>query len=240
MDLTTQLKQLAHRARQASRALAILSNEQKNNILDAMADRLLSAEATILTANQADLARAKAANVSEALCDRLQLTPDRIKAMAEGIRAITHLPDPVGTVLQETHKENGLVIQKVRVPLGVIAIIYESRPNVTADVAALCLKSGNAVILRGGSDALASNCAIAEALIAGAEQAGMPSGAIQLVENTEHEAVTILAQLQDDIDVIIPRGGERLIEAVVSVATVPVIKHYKGLCHTYVHASADA
>lgn len=231
------INQLAKQAKSASSALTTLSTADKNRILLTMADNLLANEQAILEANTIDMTQGKQKQLSPALLDRLRLSPERIQAMADGIRQIAALADPVGEKLAEHRKDNGLVIEKVRVPIGVIAMIYESRPNVTADVTALCLKTSNAIILRGGAEAWHSNHAILNALLQ--NQSQLPEHAVQLIETTDRQAVTELIQLDQYIDLVIPRGGEGLIEAVVKNARVPVIKHYKGLCHIFVDQSAD-
>ncbi|MDD4025165.1 MAG: glutamate-5-semialdehyde dehydrogenase, partial [Kiritimatiellae bacterium] len=215
------------------------SSAKKNAILLAMAETLNNRRELIKSANAADLEQAAAANLSAAMIDRLTLTDARIGNMVNGIREVAALPDPVGKRIWRRVRPNGLVIEKRRVPLGVVAIIYESRPNVTADAAVLCVKTSNAVILRGGKESLNSNIAIARALREGGESAGMPKGAVQLIETTDREAVRELVQMDDRVDVVIPRGGESLIRAVVQHARVPVLKHYKGVCHIFVDAAAD-
>ena len=239
MNLKTQLLQIAENAKQASRKLAALKSQQKNQILLAMAESLLAHEKTILEANSKDVEKAKRSNISPPLLDRLQLSSQRILAMAEGMRRVSQLADPIGSLLEEKILVSGLILKKMRVPIGVIAIIYESRPNVTADVSSLCLKTANAVILRGGSDAFYSNQAISSALSLGGEKAGLPLHAIQMITTTEHDAVNILVSLEGKIDLVIPRGGEKLIQQVVDHAKVPIIKHYKGICHIYVDVYAD-
>jgi glutamate-5-semialdehyde dehydrogenase len=224
---------------EAARKLVTLSSDRKNRILTAMAIELENRQAAILAANAADLEAGRAAGLNAALLDRLQLTPPRIQAMADGLRAITLLPDPVGRTLRRWTRPNGLKIRKISVPLGVIAIIFESRPNVTADATALCLKSSNAVILRGGKEALQSNLAIADALQAGGATEGLPPHSVQMVRTPDRDAVRELAQMEGRIDLIMPRGGESLIRAVVEQARVPVIKHFKGVCHVYVDKTAD-
>lgn len=237
------LKETIHaigaRARAASRELARLSSAQKSAILRAMADELVSATGPLLLANAEDLSKAEQNGLTKAAVDRLRLTPERVAAMADGVRQVADLADPVGEILREWTRPNGIQITKIRTPIGVIGIIYESRPNVTSDAAVLCLKTGNAVILRGGSEAIASNLAIAKALQAGGAGAGLPEGAVQLIPTTDREAVKIMAQMDGFMDVIIPRGGHSLIENVVSHARMPVIKHYDGICHVYVDKEAD-
>jgi len=239
MDLKEQIYDLGRRARAASKQLAQLSAEQKNAGLLAMAEELLASEAELLAANAKDVERAKNDGLSNAMIDRLTLTPKRIGAMAEGIRQVAALPDPVGQKITEWTRPNGLRISKVRVPIGVIGIIYESRPNVTSDAAVLCTKTGNATILRGGSESIESNLAIAAALSRGANRAGLPADAILLIPTTNREAVKIMAGMDQYIDMIVPRGGHALIEAVVSAARMPVIKHYHGVCMVYVDKDAD-
>lgn len=237
--LEKSIHEIGARARAASRELAKLSSAQKSAALHAMADELLAGTGDLLRANADDLARAEKSGLTKAAIDRLRLTDDRIAGMADGIRQVAGLADPVGEILREWTRPNGIKISKVRTPIGVIGIIYESRPNVTSDAAVLCLKTGNAVILRGGSEAISSNLAIANALQAGGAKAGLPGGAVQLVPTTDREAVRIMAQMDEFLDVIIPRGGHSLIEAVVSHARMPVIKHYHGVCHVYVDREAD-
>jgi len=230
---------MGKQAKQASYALANLRPEHKNDILRAMAGELRAASATIIEANAKDIASGESNGLSAAMLDRLRLDDLRIHAIACGIEKVASLPDPVGEELDKWTQENGMVIQQVRVPIGVIGIIFESRPNVTSDAAVLCLKSGNATILRGGSEALHSNVAIADALQKGGEKEGLPEGAIQLIPFTDRESVAVMAGMDQWMDLIIPRGGKGLIEAVVSLARMPVIKHYDGICHTYVHTAAD-
>ena len=239
MTLEQEIHTIGRRARDASRALARLSASQKNKILIAMADELVVRSPEILAANAEDTAAAEKNGLTKSAIDRLRLTPDRISGMADGIRQVAALEDPVGEILRDWTRPNGIHIQKVRTPIGVIGIIYESRPNVTADAAVLCLKTGNAVILRGGSEALASNLAIAKALQAGGFQAGLPDFSVQLIPTKDREAVKIMAAMDQFMDVIIPRGGHSLIEAVVNAARMPVIKHYDGICHVYVDREAD-
>ena len=239
MSLNDDIRAMGERARTAARALALLSTRRKNAILEAMAAELDARREALRSANAKDLAAGREAGLPAALLDRLALTDERCDAMSKGLRDIVALKDPVGGRISRWIRPNGLVIQKLRVPIGVIAIIYESRPNVTADAAGLCIKTANAVILRGGREALASNLAIAEALQAGGANRGLPEGAIQLVATPDRDAVRALVQLEGLVDLVIPRGGEGLIRAVTEQARVPVIKHYKGVCHTYVDASAD-
>jgi len=236
-DLKEQIDDLGRRARAASRELARLPADRKNAGLLAMADELLASQDELLAANARDLERAS--GLSGAMIDRLTLNPKRIAAMADGIRQVAALPDPVGQTISEWTRPNGIRISKVRVPIGVVGIIYESRPNVTSDAAVLCTKTGNATILRGGSESIESNRAIAAALSRGAARAGLPADAILLVPTTDRDAVKIMAGMDRYIDMIVPRGGHALIEAVVSAARMPVIKHYHGVCIVYVDREAD-
>jgi len=239
MNLHETLLAMGDRAVAAARDLAGLDTAAKNGMLRLMASALRERRAEIRAANTVDMEAGRAAGLAPALLDRLLLTDARIEAMARGLEEVAALPDPVGATLAAWTRPNGLRIRKVRVPIGVIAIIYESRPNVTADAAALCFKSANAVLLRGGREAAASNRAIAAVLRAGGAAGGMPRDAIQLVESLDREAVGELVRMTGRVDLAIPRGGEGLIRAVVEQARVPVIKHYKGVCHVYVDASAD-
>ena len=238
-DLQTDLLEYGKRSRAAARALARMSTSQKNEALRAMADEIFSKTETILSENRRDVEKAQADELSDAMLDRLTLSPKRINAIAEGIRQVAQLEDPVGKIITEWTRPNGLRISKVRVPIGVIGIIYESRPNVTSDAAVLCTKTGNATILRGGSESIHSNIAIAEALGAGAAKAGLPADSVLLVPKTDREAVRIMAEMDEFIDLIVPRGGEGLIKTVVKHARMPVIKHYHGVCIVYVDKEAD-
>ncbi len=238
-SLQDDIHAIGARARAASRRLATLGSEKKAEILRGMAAGLVARTPALLAANADDLARAEANGLSKAATDRLRLTEKRIAEMADGVRQVADLNDPVGEILREWTRPNGIRITKIRTPIGVIGIIYESRPNVTSDAAVLCLKTGNAVILRGGSEAISSNLAIAEALQSGGAEAGLPDGAVQLVPTTDREAVKIMARMDEFMDVIIPRGGHSLIENVVTHARMPVIKHYDGVCHVYVDRDAD-
>jgi len=238
-DLRTQVLEMGVRAKAAALELVKLTTEEKNRILHAMADELVARREGILAANAKDLAFTEEKGLATSMRDRLRLDDARIEAIADGIRQVADLPDPVGEILAEWTPKNGLFIQKKRVPIGTIGIIYESRPNVTSDAAVLCFKSGNATILRGGSEAFHSNTAIAQALTGGGDRAGMPPHAIQLVPFTDRESVRYLAEMDEYLDLIIPRGGKGLIETVLSLARMPVIKHYDGICHTYVHRAAD-
>ena len=229
----------AEAAHKAACALGVVSAAVKNKALLAMADALLAKTDFIIEANDMDMQAARENGMKESMQDRLRLTPERIEGMAEGLRQVAALPDPVGNVIGGQTLANGLKITKVRVPLGVIGIIYEARPNVTADAIGLCLKSGNAVVLKGGSEAMQSNMAVAGVLTEAAEAAGIPQGAIQFIDTADRAAVTALIKLNDFVDVVIPRGGAGLIKAVVQNATVPVIETGSGVCHTYVDAAAD-
>lgn len=237
-DITTLMRTLGERAREAYRVLAKAETEQKNEALRAAAQNLRANESALLAANAEDMAEARRNEVSDALLDRLLLNPARIEAMAKGLEEIAEFPDPVGRTLAEWERLNGLQIRRVSVPLGVIGIIYESRPNVTADAGGLCLKSGNAVILRGGSESLNSSTAIAACLHAGLKTAGLPADAVQLVPTRDRAAVGQMLTLTDLIDVIIPRGGKSLTERILSESRVPTILHLDGNCHTYLHATA--
>ncbi len=233
--------QLARNAKSASRALASLSTEQKNKCLLAMADALEAQKNAIKSANARDMEASVGYGLSAAMQDRLRLDEKRIGSMARGLREVAALPDPVGRLLDERLRPNGLKLRKISTPIGVVVIIYESRPNVTADAASLCFKSGNATILRGGKEALNSNLAIAEILIAAGKSAldAFPEHAIQVVPTTDREAIKELLSLTQYVDLCMPRGGEGLIRAVTEFSKVPVIKHYKGVCHVYVDDRAD-
>src|SRR5439155_542738 len=238
-DLRSEVLDFGKRARTAARALARMSTEWKNAALLAMADQLSVSTGAILRANGKDVEKATADQLSLPMIDRLRLDEKRIHGMADGIRAVAALEDPAGKVIAEWTRPNGLHISKVRVPIGVIGIIYESRPNVTSDAAVLCTKTGNAVILRGGSESIHSNVAIAQALRAGAASAGLPEDSILLIPKTDRDAVRHMAEMDQYIDLIVPRGGRALIETVVSYARMPVIKHHVGLCIAYVDREAD-
>jgi glutamate-5-semialdehyde dehydrogenase len=233
------IRQVAAAAREASRALARAAGAERAAALEAMADGLLNATPRILAANQAETKAAAEAGNTAAFVDRLTLTPVRIQAMARGLRQVAALPDPVGEITGMWRRPNGLQIGRMRVPLGVVGIIYESRPNVTADAAALCVKSGNAVILRGGSEAIRTNGVVAEVLAAGLDAVGLPPACLTAVPVQDRTVVQAMLACEGLIDVIIPRGGESLIRAVREGARVPVIAHEKGLCHTYVDEFAD-
>ena len=224
---------------QAAVQIAELSTEAKNTLLRSMADALQAQSKTILAANAKDMKAAREKGIGEAMLDRLALDESRVTGIADSLRQVAELPDPVGQVTRSERSDKGFSIERVRVPLGVIAMIYEARPNVTADAAALCIKAGNGVILRGGSEAVCSNQAIAACLRGALEDAGVPADALVLLDDLSREAMLELMQLSDIVDLIIPRGGEGLIRFVTENARVPVIKHYKGVCHLYVDASAD-
>lgn len=238
-DIQAAIHDMGRRARAASRELVKLSPQQKNAILLAMADEIVAQEEIILAANAKDLARAETNGLSKAMIDRLTLDSKRLAAIAQAVREVAALPDPVGEVLTEWTRPNGLHITKKRVPIGVIGIIFESRPNVTTDAASLCFKTGNATLLRGGSEAIDSNVALATALQAGGERAGLPADSVQLIPFTDRSSVEHMAKMDQYMDLIIPRGGKGLIEKVVATARMPVIKHYDGVCHVYIHADAD-
>jgi glutamate-5-semialdehyde dehydrogenase len=237
--LEEQILDFGRRARAASRLLRQCSAEQKNRGLICMADRIAASEAEILAANRRDVEKAEADGLSGAMLDRLRLDAKRLAAMADGIRQVAALPDPVGEHLRDWTRPNGLRIQKVRVPIGVVGIIYESRPNVTSDAAVLCTKTGNATILRGGRESIHSNVAIATALSQGCADAGLPADSILLIPVTDREAVRLMCEMDRYLDCIVPRGGKGLIETVVSHARMPVIKHYDGICIIYVDQDAD-
>ena len=238
-EIQQTLLEMGRRARAAAHELVKLTTAQKNAILLAMADEIDARQAGILEANARDLARARENGLSSAMIDRLTLDPKRLAAVAAAVREVATLPDPVGEQLAEWTRPNRLRLRKVRVPIGVIGIIFESRPNVTTDAASLCFKTGNATLLRGGSEAIHSNVALASALQAGGERAGLPAHSVQLIPFTDRASVEHLARMDQYLDLIIPRGGKGLIEKVVACARMPVIKHYDGVCHVYVHADAD-
>jgi len=238
MDPREHVRQLGRQAREASRALARASTEQKNRALHAIADEIRSRREAILEANRADVAGTKGNDA--AFVDRLTLTPKLVEQMAEGVEEVAKLADPVGAISERVKRPTGIEVARMRVPLGVIAIIYESRPNVTADAAALCLKSGNAAILRGGSEVLGSNRAIAACVRAGLKSAGLPETSVQLVDTTDRAAVGELITLREYVDIVVPRGGKELIERLSRESRIPMIKHLDGICHVYVDDSADA
>jgi glutamate-5-semialdehyde dehydrogenase len=238
MDLREEVRQLGRQAREASRALARATAEVKNLALAAMATELRSRKERILEANRADVSRASAKH-DAAFVDRLTLSPKLVEKMAEGVEQVARLEDPVGAISERVKRPTGIEVARMRVPIGVIAIIYESRPNVTADAAALCVKSGNAAILRGGSEALESNRAIAACVRAGLKSAGLPEAAVQIVETTDRAAVGELVTLREYIDIVVPRGGKALIERLARESRIPMLKHLDGVCHVYVDDGAD-
>jgi glutamate-5-semialdehyde dehydrogenase len=239
MEIREMVEAKARAAREAAQALALAPARVKNEALLQMARGLEEKSATILEANKADLERARGRGLSRAFLDRLTLTDGRIEEMAQGLRQIAQVPDPAGETVKVWRRPNGIEIAKVRVPIGVIGFIYESRPNVTADAAGLCLKSGNAVILRGGSEAIESNSIIAAVLSKGIEKAGLPPEAVQYLDTPDREAVMALLSLGSLVDLIVPRGGEEFIRLVAERSAIPVLKHDKGLCHVYVDEDAD-
>lgn len=239
MDISAYITSLGQRARGAARHIARADSGQKNDALLAIAAALVAERKKLLSANQKDMEAGKQSGLDAALMDRLELNDERIDGMAEGVQQIAALADPIGEITDLAYRPSGIQVGRMRVPLGVIGIIYESRPNVTADAAALCLKSGNAAILRGGSEALYSNQAINNCIQQGLQQAGLPGDIVQVVEITDRMAVGEMIQLQEYIDVIIPRGGKGLIERISQDARVPVIKHLHGVCHVYIDKAAD-
>lgn len=238
-DLQEYATQVATRAKLASRALGVATGDQKNNWLKKSANRIRERAAELIEENQKDLEKAPEYGQTEAQIDRLRLTEDRLEGIAKALEEVAMLPDPIGEVISSNPRPNGLMVTQVRVPLGVVFFIYESRPNVTADAAALCVKSGNAVILRGGKEAFHSNIAIYKLLSETLKEEGLPEHAVQLVETTDRAAVGHFLKMNEAIDVTIPRGGKSLIERVANEATMPVIKHFDGVCHVYVDESAD-
>jgi len=239
MDPRLDVKEMARKAKEVSRVLGNLSTLKKNRALFEMAKGLEENQSFLFEANQKDLLEGEKACLSSAMIDRLRITPAVIHSMATGLREVAHLPDPVGEIVKMWRRPNGLTVGRMRIPIGVIGIIYESRPNVTADAAGLCLKSGNAILLRGGSEAFYSNQAIVQILQNALRQAEIPEEAIQIFSRMEREAIQEMLQLEDAIDLIIPRGGESLIRFVVTHSKIPVIKHYKGVCHIFVDETAD-
>ncbi|MBP6916551.1 MAG: glutamate-5-semialdehyde dehydrogenase [Syntrophaceae bacterium] len=239
MDIKNSIRQIAEKALKAARDLAHASTEDKNDVLLKMAQELLAKSDFLIKENAKDLRQAKKSGLSAAMIDRLTLKKATIEAMAQGLREVAALPDPVGKITSMWRRPNGLLVGRMRIPLGVIGIIYESRPNVTVDASALCLKAGNAVILRGGSEAINSNVAVVSILQNVLRKSSIPAGTIQVVPFTDREGVSALLQLDEYIDLIIPRGGEELIRAVVAQSKIPVIKHYKGVCHIFVDKDAN-
>ena len=238
-DIAGMMSSLGAAAREAAAALAIATTEQKNAALKGAAEAIRASQPQILAANAKDLDFAKEKGVRDSLMDRLKLDADRIEAIAQGMEDVAALPDPIGGVMAEWDRPNGLKIARVRVPLGVIGIIYESRPNVTADAGSLCLKSGNAAILRGGSESFHSSNALVECLHQGLKAAGLPEAAVQLIPTRDRAAVGVLLTMNDTVDIIVPRGGKSLIERVQKESRIPVIAHLDGVCHVYVDAAAD-
>jgi len=239
MNIKDEIAAMGKKSVAAAYELAEMSTKKKNSILEAMANGIEEQKAAIRAANEKDLVAGREAGLNSALLDRLELTDKRMDGMINGLRNVVALQDPVGDEISSWIRPNGLNIRKIRVPIGVIAIIFESRPNVAAEAAALCFKTANALILRGGKEAIHSNRAVVEAMQSGGEAKGLPANSIQLVQTTDRSAVKELVQLSECIDLVIPRGGEGLIKAVTEMAHVPVIKHYKGVCHTYIDESAD-
>lgn len=239
MDIKQYMQGVGKRAREASRIMARIDTATKNQVLLKIADLIIESQDKLLEANALDLAAAKTNDLDAALLDRLELTPERIKSMADGLRQVAELPDPIGEISAMEERPSGIKVGRMRVPLGVIGIIFESRPNVTADAAGLCLKSGNATILRGGSEAINSNQAIAACIKEGLLSCGLPGNAAQVIETTDRAAVGELLKMSEYVDVIIPRGGKGLIERVSKEARMPVIKHLDGICHVYIDDHAD-
>ncbi len=239
LDVKAYMQSVGREARAASRRMAAADTAAKNRALEAIAAAIERDSAKLLAANAADVAQARAAGLDEAMVDRLTLTAKSVKSMAEGLRQIAALPDPIGAITDLNYRPTGIQVGRMRVPLGVVGIIYEARPNVTADAAGLCLKSGNASILRGGSEALNSNLAVAACVHEGLRAAGLPDSAVQVIETTDRAAVGELITMREFVDVIVPRGGKGLIERISNEARIPVIKHLDGVCHVYVDADAD-
>ena len=239
MVLHEEMQEIAHRAREASAQLRVLERDTKDSVLRAAAAGLRNAGEALAEANRQDLDTAREMGLNDAAIDRLVLDDNRIESMASALEEVAALPDPVGETTRMWRRPNGLEVGQVRIPIGVILIVYESRPNVTSDAAALCLKSGNAVILRGGKEAFHSNRAIGAILQEACRDHGLPEATVQVVPNTDRESIYELLKLEDEIDLVIPRGGETLIRAVSERSRIPVLKHYKGVCHVYVHAAAD-
>jgi len=238
--IEAEIAAICARARVAARKLAPSPRADKDEALKALARRIRAAKTEILAANARDMARAESRGTSPAMLDRLALDEQRLAAMADGVEQIADLSDPVGETISETTRSNGIHIKRVRVPLGVIAMIYEARPNVTAEASALCLKAGNAVVLRGGTEASASNAAIAKCVTEALEDARLPRDAVQLIPFADRDAVRVLVQQTETVDLVIPRGGEGLIRTVTEQSRVPVVQHYKGVCHLYLDAGCDA
>lgn len=238
--LSRQMQDIGRRARAAGRVISAADPGAKNAALFALADLLIARQDSLLAENARDMAAGREKGLDAALLDRLELTPERIRSMADGVRQVAGLDDPVGSIDSWSYRPSGIRVGKMRVPLGVVGIIYESRPNVTADAAALCLKSGNAAILRGGSEAIRSNLAIASCISQALKDAGLPADCVQVLEQTDRAAVPIMVSMAEYIDVIVPRGGKGLVSAVAEHARVPVIKHLDGICHVYIDDDADS
>lgn len=239
MDIVAYMAEVGREARKAARAIARSATAVRNQALLATADAVDQARPRLIEANRKDLEQGRASGLDNAMLDRLELTPERIDDMVEGLRQVAALPDPIGTITDMTYRPSGIQVGRMRVPLGVVGIIYESRPNVTVEAASLCLKSGNATILRGGSEAIHSNQAIAACLAKGLASAGLPETSVQVIRTTDRAAVGELITMPDYVDVIVPRGGKGLIERISRDARVPVIKHLDGVCHVYVDGDAD-
>ena len=239
MKVKDYINKIVTNAKKASRAMSIADTPLKNEALKQIADNLMNNKVALMSENEKDIKAAEEAGLSSSMIDRLRLTDSRIEDMSEGIRQVANLADPVGEIMEECVRPNGLQIKKVRVPIGVITIIYESRPNVTADAASLCLKTGNATILRGGKESIHSNIAIYKQISLALEKVGLDKNAIQVIDTTDREAINYLLKADEYVALVIPRGGEGLIRNVVENSTIPVIKHYKGVCHTYVDEFAD-
>jgi glutamate-5-semialdehyde dehydrogenase len=239
MDIKEFVLQKAREARNGARGLLVATSEQKNRVLHRMAEAIIENSKTLKDENKKDVAYAEGKGLSSALIDRLTLTDNGIREMAEGVKEVSSLPDPVGEIVKMWQRPNGMTVGRMRVPIGVIGIIYESRPNVTADATSLCLKAGNAVLLRGGSEAIHSNRAIVDILREAASSEGISEGAITFIDIPDRDAITEMVKLEGIVDLIIPRGGEGLIRAVTENSRVPVLKHYKGVCHVFVDGDAD-
>jgi glutamate-5-semialdehyde dehydrogenase len=239
MDIQTYMHQVGREARKASRAMARAETRAKDHALLSIAEAIERDAAKLLAANKTDTDAARTRGLEEALIDRLTLTDKSVASMAEGLRQIAQLPDPIGEVTDLRYRPSGIQVGKMRVPLGVVAIIYEARPNVTADAAGLCLKSGNAAILRGGSESIHANQAIAECVRSGLRVAGLPESAVQVIEVTDRAAVGELLTMKDHVDIVVPRGGKSLIERVSAESRIPVLKHLDGICHVYIDDRAD-
>ena len=239
MSLEQSINKIAQAARQAARKMSVCSTLKKNQVLETIAEKLISQKSKIQAQNEKDLEYGRGKGLSDAMIDRLTLSDKVIESMVQGLREVAQLPDPVGTTKNAYVRPNGLQVARVRIPLGVIGIIYESRPNVTIDAAGLCLKAGNAIVLRGGSEAYHSNMVLTEVIHEALEQCGLPGESVQYIPTRDREAIKLMLAQEENIDLIIPRGGEGLIRFVVQHSTIPVLKHYKGVCHVYVDEGAD-